>query len=958
MGNTYKKTLNLPKTTFPMRADLAKREQQVLETWRADGVYSALLERRRAEGAPTFLLHDGPPYANGDIHHGHILNKTLKDFLVKFKSMKGYACPFVPGWDCHGLPIEHKVDKALGKKKRDMTKVQIRQACRDYADKFVELQKDQFERMMIFADWEDPYTTMSYVYEAKTVRELGRFFDSGLVYRGLRPIHWDWAATTALAEAEVEYAPHTTEHVYVKFPFAQLPPELSDKVDADDDVFVVIWTTTPWTLPANLAVALNPELTYQLVRHGQEVYVVAEGLREQVLHACKLPEAEVEVLASFEGRALVGELEQGKGLKARHPWLERDSVLLPADYVTLEQGTGCVHTAPGHGQEDFVLGRTFDLGVLCPVNQYGKYRESDVPEFANMHVFKANPLISQKLDDLGLLLNEPTDKVTIDRYPHGWRSKKPVIFRATTQWFVAMEPENVGLEGGYRLRDRALESVDADVQWVPSWGRDRIHGMLTSRPDWCISRQRAWGVPITALHCEDCGGVVATKALADHVADLVEQRGVDVWFELEPKELMPEGTTCPSCQGTNFSKEQDILDVWFDSGTSWSAVLESKMGVGDQADLYLEGSDQHRGWFQSSMLCGLVSRDQVPYKTCLTHGFVVDQNGRKLSKSSKNFESPQKMIDKIGAEVLRFWVSATDYKGDIPLYPEVINRVAEAYRKVRNTVRFLLSNVHDFDPNLHMVPLDELEEVDRWMLDRVGVAIEKIDTAYETYQFHTIYHTLVQLTTVELSNVYMDVTKDRMYCELPASKARRSGQTAYWLALDALVRAMAPVLSFTAQEAWGMMPHLEGAEPYVFWSAFPDEATSWVGLVDAQRWDDLLAVRTEVQRALEAKRGSKKDKRPDQIGSSQEADVVVRTKGSTLELLKSFGEDALGTLFIVASVTLEEGEPDEDQLVHADVAPSARQKCQRCWNMWIPTGSDRPLCARCHEVVDVLDIEL
>ena len=493
MGNTYKKTLNLPKTTFPMRADLAKREQQVLETWRADGVYSALLERRRAEGAPTFLLHDGPPYANGDIHHGHILNKTLKDFLVKFKSMKGYACPFVPGWDCHGLPIEHKVDKALGKKKRDMTKVQIRQACRDYADKFVELQKDQFERMMIFADWEDPYTTMSYVYEAKTVRELGRFFDSGLVYRGLRPIHWDWAATTALAEAEVEYAPHTTEHVYVKFPFAQLPPELSDKVDADDDVFVVIWTTTPWTLPANLAVALNPELTYQLVRHGQEVYVVAEGLREQVLHACKLPEAEVEVLASFEGRALVGELEQGKGLKARHPWLERDSVLLPADYVTLEQGTGCVHTAPGHGQEDFVLGRTFDLGVLCPVNQYGKYRESDVPEFANMHVFKANPLISQKLDDLGLLLNEPTDKVTIDRYPHGWRSKKPVIFRATTQWFVAMEPENVGLEGGYRLRDRALESVDADVQWVPSWGRDRIHGMLTSRPDWCISRQRAWG---------------------------------------------------------------------------------------------------------------------------------------------------------------------------------------------------------------------------------------------------------------------------------------------------------------------------------------------------------------------------------------------------------------------------------------------------------------------------------
>ncbi|MEC9396860.1 MAG: class I tRNA ligase family protein, partial [Myxococcota bacterium] len=507
-----------------------------------------------------------------------------------------------------------------------------------------------------------------------------------------------------------------------------------------------------------------------------------------------------EVLCDFEGRALVGELGVGKGLAAQHAFIDRDSVLLPADYVTLDQGTGCVHTAPGHGQEDFQLGQHFGLDVVSPVNQYGKFVDAPGTEgFVGVQVHKANPMIAQMLHEKGRLLNQPGDKVRIERYPHGWRSKKPVIFRATTQWFIAMEPESAGQDASYKLRERALEVIDG-VEWLPSWGRDRIFNMVSGRPDWCISRQRSWGVPITALHCNDCQHVLATKALADHVADLVEEQGVDVWFSLEPTELAPAGATCPGCGGTDWSKEEDILDVWFDSGVSWSAVLETQLGLGDRADLYLEGSDQHRGWFQSSLMCGLLSRDQSPYKACLTHGFVVDEEGRKYSKSSKNFEPPKAMLDNYGAEILRLWVAAVDYRAEITLSETILKRIADSYRKIRNTSRFLLGSLDDFDPNTDMVPLEELEEIDRWVLARAADTVARIDKAFEEYQFHTVYHTLVQFATVDLSNVYMDVTKDRMYCEGADSKLRRSGQTAYWLVLDALVRAFSPILSFTVQE--------------------------------------------------------------------------------------------------------------------------------------------------------------
>lgn len=950
----YKATLNLPDTEFPMRANLAQREPDMVKRWIDEDVYGRMIARRKSQDAPRFILHDGPPYANGRIHIGHFLNKSLKDFVVKYRNLAGYQAEFVPGWDCHGLPIEHKVDQELGKRKAEMSAVEIRRECRAYADRFVDVQREDFKRAMVFADWDNPYLTMSYGYEAATVRELGRFFDSGIVYQGLKPVHWDWYSRTALAEAEVEYDAHTTEHVYVKFAF-DLPAALADRAEGCD-AYVVIWTTTPWTLPANLAIALHPDLDYVLLRNGDEVYVVAEGLRSRVIDECGLEGTSV--LATFPGRDLVGELGEGKGLAAKHPFIDRDSVLLPADYVTLEQGTGCVHTAPGHGQEDFHLGQHFGLDVLCPVDFRGCFIESLVAdvngmELADQHVFKANPIIVQHLHDIGALLNKVGDKVTIERYPHGWRSKKPVIFRATTQWFIAMDPENAGLDEGLELRQRALEAIDK-VTWVPSWGRERIVGMVDGRPDWCISRQRKWGCPITAFTCRGCNEVVASGEVTYHVADLIAEGGADVWFDREPTELVPAGYVCPNCGAgpEKFEKENDILDVWFDSGTSWAAVMEDQLGWGNVADLYLEGSDQHRGWFQSSLLCGVGTRGESPYKTCLTHGFVNDEHGHKYSKSSPNFESVEVQINKHGAEILRWWVAAVDYRGDIAMGPEILKRVSDAYRKVRNTFRFLLGNLADFDPNTDLVPIEELEELDRWLLHRVATALERTKSAFEEYQFHTIFHTMVQLCTVDLSNVHLDVSKDRMYCESTASATRRSAQTAYWYAVHAVARALAPVLSFTCEEVWDHLPHREGEAASVFLSDFPD-ADEWGAWRDdelAQTWDDLLAVRDEVQKALEEVRVPRKQKQPGQIGSSQEAIVAVTTQGRTLDLLRRY-EDELARLFIVSGVSLAEGAPPEDRLVGVEATPSSNDKCPRCWNYWIESGSDDEVCSRCASVL-------
>ncbi len=958
VGNDYKATLSLPSTDFPMRANLSDREQEQIMRWERDDIYGEMIARRKEEGAERFILHDGPPYANGNIHHGHILNKTLKDFVVKYRNLAGYLCEYVPGWDCHGLPIEHKVDQNLGEKKRDMSKVEVRKACREYADKWVNIQAEEFQRMMLFGAWERPYTTMSYDYEATTVRELGRFFEQGIVYRGLKPVHWDWAAQTALAEAEVEYDEFRTEHVYVKFPFEQLPEELADKA-GDRDVYVLIWTTTPWTLPANLAIALNPDLGYQLVGHGDEAYVMAEGLRASVLDDCDIDESQVQTLAEFEGRVLVGEYGEAKGLAAQHAWLDRESPLLPADYVTLDQGTGCVHTAPGHGQEDFVLGQQYELDVICPVDQNAKYdidlvvqADDGEKNLNGTHVLTANKYISQHLANIGRLLNEAGDRVTIPRYPYGWRTKKPVIFRATTQWFIAMEPESAGHPEGVRLREAALEAIDK-ISWVPSWGKERIQGMVDSRPDWCISRQRSWGVPITVMYCEECDHELATRELADHVADLVEKHGTDVWFARDAADLLPEATSCEECGSTSFRKEQDILDVWFDSGVSWSAVLDNELGWGTVADLYLEGSDQHRGWFQSSLLCGVGTRGEAPYKTCLTHGFVTDEDGHKYSKSSKNFEPPEKMLQEYGAEILRLWVAAVDYKGDITLSDEILDRVADGYRKIRNTFRFMLGNLFDFEPS-EAVAYEELEDIDKWVLHRTAEVVDRIEEAYENYQFHTIYHTLLQFMTVDMSNIYMDVAKDRMYCEHPESRERRSGQTAYWSVLQALVRATAPILSFTSEEVWQHLSHGEDDPESVFLADFPDVPDQWSDEELSLQWDKLLEVRQEVQRALEEKRAPKKQKKPGQIGSSQEAHVTVTAKGATFELLGDY-RDQLEALFIVSRVDLVEGDVPDDKPVDVEVVPAEGEKCPRCWNYWVEPGTDTEICERCESVVAELE---
>ncbi len=938
----YKTTLHLPQTEFPMRASLANREPEMIKMWEEMDVYGKGIAQRKASGAPRYIFHDGPPYANGNIHHGHILNKVLKDFVVKYHNMKGELCEFIPGWDCHGLPIEHQVDKKLGKKKREMTKVEIRQACREYADTFVETQADEFKRVMVFADWENKYRTMDYGYESATVKALGGFMDRGLLYQGLKPVHWDWASRTALAEAEVEYAPHTTEHVYVKFPFPELPADLLGYT-AGLDPFVVIWTTTPWTLPANLAIALHPELDYQLVQNGLDVYVIAEALRESFEKECKLEDTHV--LHTFKGSELVGELNEGKGLKARHPFIDRASILLPADYVTTEQGTGCVHTAPGHGQEDFVLGQQFGLEVLCPVDFRGCFIESLVPEWAGEHVFKANPKIVEKLVELGALVNSAGDKITIDRYPHGWRSKKPVIFRATTQWFIAMESESAGQDCDFELRAAARAEIDK-VNWVPDWGKARIIGMVENRPDWCISRQRTWGCPITVMHCSSCNQAIVDSKITYHVAELVKEKGADIWFGADAKDLVPDGYTCPHCDASteHFEKEQDILDVWFDSGTSWSAVLEDKLGWGGVADLYLEGSDQHRGWFQSSLMCSIGTRDQSPYKTCLTHGFVMDPSGKKYSKSSKNFESPDRMINQGGAELLRLWVSAVDYRNDITLSKEIMKRVTDAYRKIRNTMRFLLGNLADFNPKTDLVKVEEMEELDQWLLDRVSVALEKIENAFETFHFHQAFHTFVQLCTVELSNVHMDISKDHLYCDSADGKQRRSTQSAYYLLLDNILRAMAPILSFTCEEAWSMLPGAVEQSESVHLADFPKGFSSWRNEGLEKKWSALLEIRSDVQKALEEVRVPKKEKQPGQIGSSQEAHVIITASGDALILLREFSA-SLPQLLIVSSAEVIEGGEFGVTIRAAD-----GNRCNRCWNYWVVNESDE-LCPRCTKVL-------
>ncbi len=965
----YKATLNLPQTDFPMKANLPQREPELLALWERERLYEQIQERGR--GRPRYILHDGPPYANGRIHIGHALNKILKDIIVKSKTMAGYYVPYVPGWDCHGLPIEHQVLKELGEKKKDLDASAIRKLCRDYAEKYFKIQRDEFRRLGVLGDWEQPYLTMDPAYEATVLREFGKFVAKGGVYKGLKPVFWCTQDQTALAEAEVEYEDHVSPSIYVRFPMVLSPAALGGvfsgvKFPSDvRSVSVVIWTTTPWTLPANQAVCLHPDIDYAFVKAGDEVLVIAEKLVDAVTAACAIPKHSI--IGVTKGR------EGFEGLDCKRPLSEKCSPVVLGDFVTLDQGTGCVHIAPGHGQEDYELALRYNspryrtvlaqpLEVFVPVDEMGRFTDS-VEDFAGQHVFKANSAIVEKLRSTGVLLGHGT---LTHSYPHCWRCKNPVIFRATEQWFVSMEqtpweghrvistassvrPFSWGpSEKPWELRDEALNEINR-VKWIPPWGRDRIYGMILNRPDWCLSRQRVWGVPIPGFTCQACKKVLADPAVIEHVAKLVEKQGADVWFQKSATELMPPGTACPECGGREFEKEKDILDVWFESGVSYAAVLKPRGWW--PADLYLEGSDQHRGWFHSALLAGVVTDGRAPYKSVLTHGFVVDGAGKKMSKSAGNVVAPQDVIKQSGAEILRLWVAAQDYREDLRISQEILNHLVEAYRKIRNTCRFLLSNLYDFDPVQHRVPYEQLSELDRWALGRLGELIPRIARAYEDFEFHTIFHALNNFCAVDLSAVYLDILKDRLYTFRKDSPLRRGAQTVLFDVLVALTKLMAPILSFTAEEIWRMLPETarrEAGANSVHLASFPKADSKWKDEALAQRWERLLEIRTRVQAELELKRREKV------IGASLEARVVLAANPEAYRLLKEYEQD-LPTLFIVSQVEVKEM---HHPLQHTDVVVTVTKaegaKCERCWHYRPAVGTfpDHPtLCDRCVEAI-------
>lgn len=921
----YKDTLNLPDTKFPMKANLPVKEVEILEEWRKIGLYEKLEES--GKGKPAYILHDGPPYANGHIHIGHALNKILKDIVLKSKRMSGFRAPYVPGWDCHGLPIELQVEKNLGGKKHEISKPEMRKQCRQYAEKFVDVQRKEFERLGILGEWERPYLTMNYVYEGITARELARFAENGGLYKGKKPVHWCSSCVTALAEAEVEYADHKSPSIYVKFPLRDgLPevPELDGK-----KVSVVIWTTTPWTLPANLAVSVHPEYDYIALDTGEEVYIVAEGLRESFQ---KNNGIEGSVIATFKG-----EIFEGK--KSRHPFYERDSVLLLGEHVTLDAGTGCVHTAPGHGQDDYEMGLKFGLEIYNPVDNRGRFLEN-VPFFAGQFVFDANQNVIEKLREVKALVGCGE---IVHSYPHCWRCKKPIIFRATEQWFISMEKND--------LRQKALDEINR-VNWIPKWGRDRIYGMVENRPDWCISRQRSWGVPITAFHCVACGEAFADSKVMEHIAELFTEHGSDVWYERAAAELLPEGTVCPFCGSDRLEKEMDILDVWFDSGVSFAAVLENRPYLGAPADMYLEGSDQHRGWFHSSLLVGVGTRGNAPYRSVLTHGFVVDGSGRKMSKSIGNVVAPEDIIKKYGAEVLRLWVAAQDYRDDIRISQEILTRLSEAYRRIRNTCRYILGNLSDFDPARDRVPYRKMPEIDRWALHQLEILKEKVLQAYDACEFHVLYHAVNSFCTVEMSAFYLDILKDRLYTSKKDSLERKSAQTAMYLILDALVRLVAPVLSFTAHEVWKYMPG--HGEESVHLAQFPPLEPDHRDEELVGRWELLMKVRAEVSKALEIARVNKV------IGHSLDAAVTITATSELRTFLKHYSDD-LKSIFIVSRVAIADqifgesyrGEGIEGLEIQVTAAPG--RKCERCWcyDEQIGSAPGHPtICPKCASALD------
>jgi len=919
----YSKTLNLPQTDFPMRGNLPQREPEILKYWEDINLYQKVEEKN--SGKPKFILHDGPPYANGDIHLGHTLNKVLKDMIVKFKSMEGFDAPYIPGWDTHGLPIEQRAIKDLGLNRDKVSIVEFRNKCAEYALKYVNIQREQFKRLGVRGDWDHPYLTLYPDYEAVQIGVFGEMAKKGYIYKGLKPVYWCANCETALAEAEVEYADAKSASIYVKF-------RVKDgKGIIDTDSYFVIWTTTPWTIPANVAICLHPDFTYVLADVEGQKLVVAKELLERFVQ--EIGGTGYSIIKEFEGVDL-------EYIVCRHPIMDRDSLVILGDHVTLEAGTGCVHTAPGHGAEDFEVGRKYHLPVISPLDDRGVFT-SEGAQFQGLNTEEANKAVVKELDAKGVLLKL---MFIHHQYPHCWRCKHPILFRATEQWFASIDG----------FRQLALDEIDR-VRWIPAWGRDRIYNMVHDRNDWCISRQRTWGVPIPIFYCAECGHEMINDATISHIQDLFRKHGSQIWFAKEAEDLIPPGLKCDKCGAAVFRKETDIMDVWFDSGSSHVAVLETREGQCWPADLYLEGSDQHRGWFNSSLSTAVATRGKAPYKAVLTHGFVVDEQGRKMSKSLGNVVDPLKVIDQMGADVMRLWVASADYRSDLANSPNIMKQISEAYRKIRNTVRFLLSNLYDFDPDEDRVSYRELTELDKWAMHKLQKLIARVTGGYRNYEFHVVYHAVHKFCVVDMSAFYLDIVKDRAYTSVPKDLGRRAAQTVMYDIAHVLVRLITPILAFTSEEIWRFLPKPEGSPESVQMTKMPEVNQEYLAEALEAKWDRILHIREKVSKELEIARQDKV------IGHSLNAEVDLFPGSELFGFLKQF-EAQLPMVFIVSKVHLHDpGDPlpekakkVEDMDLAITVGAASGHKCERCWVYSDTVGQDEEhpaLCSRCLAVV-------
>ncbi len=925
MPQDYNKTLNLPKTDFPMRAGLPQSEPVTLKRWIDNNAYEKLMELN--EGKPLYVLHDGPPYANGDIHLGHAMNKTLKDIIVRYKNMTGFKSPYVPGWDTHGLPTELKARKKAGVSNSDaISDVELRKICREFAMTYVDNQREQFKRLGGIGEWDNPYITLTHDFEAKQIEIFAEMADKGYIYRGLKPVYWCPDCQTALAEAEIEYAEDPCHSIYVKFRVTDDMGKLAAMGADIKNTYFVIWTTTTWTLPANVAICVGPRYNYSLIKCDGEYYVMAEELYAAAMEAAG--KDNYEVIGTIKG----SELEY---MKTAHPFIDRTSLVIVGDHVTLESGTGCVHTAPGHGVDDYNVCRNYEeLPMVVPVDAQGRLTE-EAGMFAGLLTEDANKPIAEYLEKTGALF---ALKKIIHQYPHCWRCKKPVLFRATKQWFCSVDD----------IKEDAVKEIK-NIEWVPAWGEDRITAMIRERKDWCISRQRKWGVPIPIFFCKDCGEPILDKAVMLHISKLFGKHGSDVWYEKDAAELVPEGLVCPKCGCKEFDKEKDIMDVWFDSGVSHAAVCQMRPYLKHPADLYLEGADQYRGWFQSSLLTSVAVMGKAPYKSVVTHGWVVDMEKKKMSKSAGNGVTPAEIINKYGADILRLWVASSDYHADVRISNEILAQLSEAYRKIRNTARYILGNISDFDPDKDRVSNDKLLPIDKWALMKLDELNKKVRHGYDTYDFHIVYQAIHNFCVVDMSNFYFDVLKDRLYTEKSDSEERRAAQTAIYTILNAMTRLISPILVFTADEIWQYMPHDSSANPEnVLFNDMPEPTGIEFDEDFTSMWDRIHETRDTVKKALEVEIKGKK------LRSSLEAKVTLKCDGEQYDFLKSV-EQELAAAFIVSAVEIVKTKSDS---LEVGISAAEGEKCERCWIFSNTVGKNckhPTLCSRCAGVIEAMN---